>query len=56
MLDPAGSTEDAAYEAIRSRSAHEIIAERFTSEQALDLLTGLRDHPRSDRRPAGSMA
>jgi phytoene dehydrogenase-like protein len=53
-LDPASSTADAAYEALRSRSAHEVIAERFTSEQARDLLTWLSFATITDVRRAGT--
>jgi phytoene dehydrogenase-like protein len=53
-LDPAGSADDAAYEALRSRSAHEVIAERFTSEQARDLLTWLSFATITDVRRAGT--
>jgi phytoene dehydrogenase-like protein len=53
-LDPASSTDDAAYEALRSRSAHEVIAERFTSEPARDLLTWLSFATITDVRRAGT--
>jgi phytoene dehydrogenase-like protein len=53
-LDPAGSTADAAYEALRSRSAHEVIAERFASERARDLLTWLSFATITDVRRAGT--
>src|SRR4051794_27963910 len=53
-LDPAASTDDAAYESLRSRSAHEVIAERFASEQARDLLTWLSFATITDVRRAGT--
>src|SRR3954471_3704264 len=53
-LDPAASADDAAYEALRSRSAHEVIAERFTSEPARDLLTWLSFATITDVRRAGT--
>lgn len=53
-LDPAGSADDAAYEALRSRSASEVIAERFASEQARDLLTWLSFATITDVRRAGT--
>ena len=51
-LDPAASPDDAAYEALRSRSAHEVIAERFSlraGARPADLAVLRHDH----RRPAG---
>jgi phytoene dehydrogenase-like protein len=53
-LDPAGSSGDAAYETLRSRSAHEVIAERFASDQARDLLTWLSFATITDVRRAGT--
>jgi len=53
-LDPASSADDAAYESLRSRSAHEVIAERFSSEQARNLLTWLSFATISDIRRAGT--
>ncbi|MCW2684938.1 MAG: dependent oxidoreductase [Blastococcus sp.] len=53
-LDPASSSADAAYEALRSRSAHEVIAERFTSDQARDLLTWLSFATITDVRRPGT--
>jgi phytoene dehydrogenase-like protein len=53
-LDPASSADDAAYESLRSRSAHEVIAERFASEQARDLLTWLSFATITDVRRAGT--
>jgi phytoene dehydrogenase-like protein len=53
-LDPASSTADAAYEALRSRSAHEVIAERFASDRARDLLTWLSFATITDVRRAGT--
>jgi phytoene dehydrogenase-like protein len=53
-LDPASSDADAAYEAMRTRSAHEVIAERFGSEQARDLLTWLSFATIIDPRRAGT--
>jgi phytoene dehydrogenase-like protein len=53
-LDPASSAADAAYESLRSRSAHEVIAERFSSDQARDLLTWLSFATITDVRRAGT--
>jgi phytoene dehydrogenase-like protein len=53
-LDPASSDADVAYEAMRTRSAHEVIAERFGSEQARDLLTWLSFATIIDPRRAGT--
>lgn len=53
-LDPAGSTDDAAYEALRGRSGHEVIAERFSSVQARDLMTWLSFATITDLRRAGT--
>jgi len=53
-LDPASSADDAAYDALRSRSAHEVIAERFASEQARDMLTWLSFATITDVRRAGT--
>ena len=53
-LDPAGSAQDAAYEALRSRSAHDVIAERFASRQAHDLLTWLSFATITDVRGPGT--
>jgi phytoene dehydrogenase-like protein len=53
-LDPAASDADAAYEALRTRSAHEVIAERFGSDQARDLLTWLSFATIIDPRRAGT--
>ena len=53
-LDPASSTDDAAYEVLRSRSAHEVIAERFASDQSRNLLTWLSFATITDLRRAGT--
>jgi phytoene dehydrogenase-like protein len=53
-LDPRGSAQDAAYEALRARSAHEVIAERFGSEPARDLLTWLSFATITDVRRSGT--
>jgi phytoene dehydrogenase-like protein len=53
-LDPASSDADVAYEAMRTRSEHEVIAERFGSEQARDLLTWLSFATIIDPRRAGT--
>jgi phytoene dehydrogenase-like protein len=53
-LDPGGSDQDAAYDAIRSRSAHDVIAERFSSAQARDLVTWLSFATITDPRRPGT--
>ena len=46
--------QDAAYEALRARSAHEVIDERFASAQARDLLTWLSFATITDVRRPGT--
>ena len=53
-LDPASSDDDARYEALRSRTAHEVIAERFASDRARDLLTWLSFATITDPRRPGT--
>lgn len=53
-LDPAGSAQDAAYEQLRRRSAHEVIEERFASAQARDLVTWLSFATITDPRRPGT--
>jgi phytoene dehydrogenase-like protein len=53
-LDPRSSDADAAYEAVRSRSAQDVIAERFASDQARDLLTWLSFATITDVRRPGT--
>jgi phytoene dehydrogenase-like protein len=53
-LDPAGSAQDAAYEALRGRSAHDVITERFSSPQARDLVTWLSFATITDPRRPGT--
>jgi phytoene dehydrogenase-like protein len=53
-LDPHASESDAAYEALRSRSARDVIAERFGSTQARDLLTWLAFATITDVRRPGT--
>jgi phytoene dehydrogenase-like protein len=53
-LDPAGSAADAAYEALRNRTAQEVIAERFGHERSRDLLTWLAFATITDLRRPGT--
>jgi phytoene dehydrogenase-like protein len=53
-LDPAGSEQDAAYDALRQRSARDVIAERFRSGRARDLLTWLSFATITDLRRPGT--
>jgi phytoene dehydrogenase-like protein len=53
-LDPRSSSSDAAYEALRSRSARDVVAERFASDQARDLLMWLSFATITDVRRAGT--
>jgi phytoene dehydrogenase-like protein len=53
-LDPHASAQDAAYQALRARSAQEVIDERFTSGPARDLLTWLSFATITDVRRPGT--
>jgi phytoene dehydrogenase-like protein len=53
-LDAHSSAQDAAYLALRARSAQEVIDERFTSEAARDLLTWLSFATITDVRRPGT--
>jgi phytoene dehydrogenase-like protein len=53
-LDPAGSAQDAAYESLRCRTARDVIAERFRSAPARDLLTWLSFATITDLRRPGT--
>jgi phytoene dehydrogenase-like protein len=53
-LDPASSGADAAYEALRARSAHDVIAERFRSTRGRDLLSWLSFATITDIRRPGT--
>jgi phytoene dehydrogenase-like protein len=53
-LDPGASTQDAAYEDLRRRSAADVITERFASQQARDLLTWLSFATITDPRRPGT--
>jgi phytoene dehydrogenase-like protein len=53
-LDPRSSSQDAAYQALRARSAQEVIDERFTSGPARDLLTWLSFATITDVRRPGT--
>jgi phytoene dehydrogenase-like protein len=53
-LAPASSEQDLAYEILRSRSAQDVITERFASDQARDLLTWLSFATITDPRRSGT--
>ncbi|MCW2635869.1 MAG: dependent oxidoreductase [Blastococcus sp.] len=53
-LDPRSSATDAAYETLRTRTAQDVIAERFVSAQARDLLTWLAFATIIDPRTPGT--
>ena len=54
LLHPESRPDDAAYEALRSRTASDVIAERFGSLQARDLLSWLSFATITDPRRAGT--
>jgi phytoene dehydrogenase-like protein len=53
-LDPAGSPQDAAYEQLRRRTAHDVISERFGSARARDLMSWLSFATITDLRRPGT--
>jgi phytoene dehydrogenase-like protein len=53
-LDPAGSSQDAAYEELRRRTAQDVITERFASGRARDLLSWLSFATITDLRRPGT--
>ena len=53
-LDPGTSEDDARYDALRSRTARDVINERFSSDRARDLLTWLSFATITDLRRPGT--